>query len=105
MARCCGEGRCFCVLEAGDNISIEGTGYADNPYVITGESGGGGGEDLPPAITWVRYDVDDGWPTRPTVPDGWAVMWINEVDDTPAPSGVGGAISGTDLQLLALPIP
>lgn len=42
MARCCAEGRCYCAIEAGDNITVTGTGAANNPFVVTGEGGGGG---------------------------------------------------------------
>jgi hypothetical protein len=36
MARCqCGGGQCNCVVEAGDNTTVTGSGSAANPYVVT----------------------------------------------------------------------
>lgn len=38
MARCgCGGGQCDCSLEAGDNVTVSGSGSAANPYVVSAD--------------------------------------------------------------------
>lgn len=42
VSSCCGGGRCFCAVEGTGGITVEGSGSAGDPYVISGEGGGGG---------------------------------------------------------------
>lgn len=44
MARCgCSGSVCNCVILSSDTVLVEGSGTPGNPYVLTAESGGGGG--------------------------------------------------------------
>jgi microcystin-dependent protein len=42
---------CACVIEAGDNVTVSGSGSPNSPYVISAAEGGGAGTDLPPGVT------------------------------------------------------
>jgi hypothetical protein len=53
-------------------------------------------------FTIVEYVDPTGWPARPSLPAGYAVMWINRVNSTLPPSGVGGYEPGVDIALAAL---
>lgn len=47
MARCgCASSTCNCVVEAGANVAVTGSGSALDPYVIAASGGGGGGSTL-----------------------------------------------------------
>lgn len=119
MARtCCGGATggsttsgCLCAVEAGDNVTVTGSGGAGSPYVINANVTVDGGSfditDLPPSLGVVEYDAVDGWPPRGDLPVGWRWLCINQIDSTPPPSGgVDGYISGLDVALLAVtPIP
>jgi hypothetical protein len=37
MSGCCGGSRCYCRFEAGDGIAIEGSGWSDDPAIISAE--------------------------------------------------------------------
>lgn len=38
MARCgCGGGQCTCTVQAGDNVTVSGSGSAANPYVVSSQ--------------------------------------------------------------------
>lgn len=54
MAPRCGcgsSGVCNCLIVAGDNIIVTGSGSTGNPYVITGSGGGGGGSCVTTTLT------------------------------------------------------
>lgn len=63
MARCsCNGQTCGCVITAGDGVSIEGSGTAANPLVISAEGGGGGGGWDPGDLKPVAYaNTPAGW--------------------------------------------
>lgn len=63
MARCnCSGTTCGCVIQQGDGISVEGSGTARDPYIISGEGGGGAGG-------WDPGDLKD--TARSSTPAGW----------------------------------
>ena len=71
MARCgCASDQCSCVVVAGENVTVSGTGARNNPYVVSAATQvvGEGGEPLPAAeritgemMMWGGLAAPEGW--------------------------------------------
>lgn len=70
MPRCsgCGSG-CGCVIIAGDNVTIDGAGTPESPYVVNAAGGGGGSAISGEVKLYAGADTPAGWLTA----DGSAV--------------------------------
>lgn len=74
MARCnCGSQTCSCVVTAGANVTVTGSGSAADPLVVSADPASGSPATIPPGVVWM-------WGGSSTPPIGWLLCDGTTVD-------------------------
>lgn len=112
MARCgCASAQCTCSVVGGEGVTVEGSGRANNPFVISVDasgSGGGGGGTFEPTFdnalagsAFVILEPEDGWGStpRPTARSDLFFFFKGPTTPSVVSSGRSGMRDGIDTYL------